>query len=453
MNSNTQLSVQVVKKSNIIRQLTIKVPAQVVKNHLDRGLMEVQKTAKLKGFRPGHVPMNVIRQFYGEDVRRQVFRTVIDDSFQEALRAEKIRAVGRPQIETPDHMTGKGEHDRTIEEGKDLTFVATVEVLPEIEVKGYTGIALTKGAAKITDEDTSKVIDNLRGSQATLSPITDEKYKIRKGDTVEIKFKGGVYKNGKKGGEVEEKAGMNGNRMLEVGSETLIPGFEDELIGLKKGDSKTFDIDFPKDFFEKELAGAPAQFSVDVLEIKEKQLPALDDEFAKGMGYEGVADLKGKVLEHLTKERTQEVDRTLRSDLLAAIIEKNPFDLPAALIQAQSRALAQDVAQNLKRQGAEEGTIQEILKGEMPNIAKKAESQVRASLLVEAIAKAEKIEVETADMDAEIKKIAAEMKVEEAKLKDFYEKNPQRREDLEYRLREERSIAWLLERAKIKEAK
>ena len=190
-----------------------------------------------------------------------------------------------------------------------------------------------------------------------------------------------------------------------------------------------------------------------MLEIKEKQLPALDDEFAKGMGYEGLADLKAKVLEHLTKERTQEVDRTLRSDLLAAIIEKNPFDLPAALIQAQSRALAQDVAQNLKRQGADEGTIQEILNGEMPNIAKKAESQVRASLLVEAIAKAEKIEVKSADMDAEIKKIAAEMKVEEAKLRDFYEKNPQHREDLEYRLREERSIAWLLEKSKIKEAK
>jgi len=222
---------------------------------------------------------------------------------------------------------------------------------------------------------------------------------------------------------------------------------------MKLGETKTFDIDFPKDFFEKELAGAPAQFTVDLLEIKEKKLPALDDEFAKGMGYESVADFKAKVLEHLTTERKQEVERTLRSDLLAALIEKNPFDLPAALIQAQARALAQDVAQNLKRQGADDATIQEIIQGEMPNISKKAESQVRASLLVEAVAKQEKIELKQADFDAEMTKMAAEMKVELPKLQEFYAKNPQRQDDLEFRLREERAIAWLTEKAKIKDAK
>jgi trigger factor len=446
MNSTQQLSVQVEKKSNVLRQLTIRVPASVVKVHLDRGLMEVQKTAKLKGFRPGHVPLPVIRQFYGDDVRHQVFHNLIDESFQEAIRGQKLRAVGRPNIETPDHKTGTGEHDHTIEEGKDLTFVATVEVLPEIEVKGYTGIALTRESAKITDEDVSKVVDNLRGSQAQLTPIADEKHKVRKGDSVDIKFQGGVHKDGK----VVERDGMSGNRLLEVGSDTLIPGFEDQLVGMKKGESKTFDIDFPKDFFEKELAGAPAQFTVDVLEIKEKKLPELNDEFAKGMGYEDLADFQIKVREHLNRERSQEVERKLRSDLLAALIEKNPFDLPAALIQAQARALAQDVAQNLKRQGADDATVQEILTGEMPNISKKAESQVRASLLVEAVANKEKIELKAEDFEAELTKMAAEMRMEIAKLKEFYAKNPARRDDLEYRMREERSIAWLLEKAKIK---
>ena len=449
MTSTNQLSVQVEKKSNVLRQLTIRVPASVVKVHLDRGLTEAQKTARLKGFRPGHVPLPVIRQFYGDDVRRQVFHTLIDESFQEAIREQKLRAVGRPNIETPDHKTGAGEHDHTIEEGKDLTFVATVEVLPEVEVKGYTGIAVTRENAQITDEDVSKVVENLRGSQAQLIPTTDEKHKVRKGDTVDIKFKGGVHKDGK----VEERQGMSGNRLLEVGSDTLIPGFEDQLVGLKKGDTKTFDIDFPKDFFEKELAGAPAQFTVDILEIKEKKLPDLNDELAKGMGYESLADFQNKVREHLNQERKQEVERKVRSDLLAALIEKNPFDLPAALIQAQARALAQDVAQNLKRQGADDATIQEILTGEMPNISKKAESQVRASLLVEAVANKEKIEVKPEDFEAELAKMAAEMKVEVAKLNEFYAKNANRKDDMLYRMREERSIAWLLEKAKIKESK
>jgi trigger factor len=309
-------------------------------------------------------------------------------------------------------------------------------------VKGYTGIALTRESAKITDEDISKVVENLRASQAQLIPVTDEKHKVRKGDTVDIKFKGGVHKDGK----VEERDGMSGNRLLEVGSDTLIPGFEDQLVGLKKGDSKTFDI-------EKELAGAPAQFTVDVLEIKQKKLPELNDELAKEMGYESLSDFQAKVKDHLTRERTQEVDRKLRSDLLAALIEKNPFDLPAALIQAQARALAQDVAQNLKRQGADDKTVQEILTGEMPNISKKAESQVRASLLVEAVANKEKIEVKPEHFTAELAKMAAEMKVEVAKLEDFYTQNPNRREDMEYRMREERSIAWLLEKSKIKDSK
>ncbi len=453
MTSTNQLSVQVEKKSNVLRQLTIRVPASVVQVHLDRGLAEVQKTARLKGFRPGHVPLPVVRQFYGADVRHQVFHSLIDESFQEAVRGQKLRPVGRPNIETPEHKTGAGEHDHTLEEGKDLTFVATVEVLPEIEVKGYTGIAVTRGSTKITDDDVSKVVENLRGSQAQLIPITDEKRKVKKGDTVDLKFKGGVYTQGKKDGTVQERPDMTGNRLLEVGSDTLIPGFEDELVGMMKGETKTFDIDFPKDFFEKELAGAPAQFTVDILEIKEKKLPELNDELAKEMGYESLSDLQNKVREHLVREKSQEVERTLRSDLLAALIEKNPFDLPVALIQAQARALAQDVAQNLKRQGADEATVQEILTGEMPNISKKAESQVRASLLVEAVANKEKIEVKPEDFEAELAKMAVEMKVEIAKLHEFYAKNPNRREDMQYRMREERSIAWLLEKAKIKDSK
>ncbi len=448
--SNLQVQVEKVeKKSNVLRQLKVRVPATVVTSRLEKGLREVQKTARIKGFRPGHVPLPVVKQFYGEDVRHQVFHSLIDESFQEAVRGEKLRAVGRPQIETPDHKTGSGEHDHSIEEGKDLTYLATVEVMPEIEVKGYTGIALTREPSKVEKADVQKIVENFQNSQAQLIPVESDEYAAKKGDSVEMKFEGGVVVDGK----VEPRAGMNGSRLLEIGSDTLIPGFEDHLVGMKKGETKTFQIDFPADFYEKELAGKPASFTVDVQEIKQKQLPEVNDEFAKQMGYESLADLTQKIEEHLAQEKKQESDRKLRSDLLQALIEKNSFEVPASLVQAQARALAQDVSQNLKKQGADDQTVQEILMSEMANISKKAESQVKASLLVEAVAKAEGFEVSEADLNAEISKMAVGMKVEEEKVKDFYLTNPSRKEDLEYRIREERTLGWLLEKAKIKDAK
>jgi trigger factor len=139
-----ELQVTVEKPSSILRKLTIKVPASVVATRFNRGLAEVQKDAKLKGFRPGQAPMAIIKQYYGADVRHRVYHNLIDESFQKAVQENKLMAVGRPTIESPDHKHGEGDHDHAINEDKDFTFTATVEILPEIEVKGYTGLALTQ---------------------------------------------------------------------------------------------------------------------------------------------------------------------------------------------------------------------------------------------------------------------------------------------------------------------
>lgn len=453
-----ELSIQVEKTSNIQRKLIIKVPAKVVDNRIQRGLQEVQRTAKLKGFRPGHVPLPVVKQFYGDDVRHRVFHNLIDESYREALKDQKLQAVGSPKIETPEHQHGAGEHDHSLEEGKDLTFTATVEVLPEIEVKGYTGISLTEGKAEVTAKDAETVIQGLLDSQAQLVPASSglvgadgasSSRPVKKGDFVDLTFSGGIVTDS----GLEERPGMKGSRMIEVGSNSLIEGFEEELIGLRAGETKTFRIPFPKDYFEASLAGKESEFTVTVNDLKEKKVPELDDEFAKQMGYEGVADLRTKAQEHLVREKTQEVERKLKSDLLQALIEKNPFDVPAALVQAQTRALAQDVAQNLKQQGFNDQMVQEALSAELDNLKKRAESQVRASLILDAIAKKEGISVDKSEVDAELKKIAESMKVEESRLREYYEKNQGRMEDLEFRMKEERTVKFLLEKAKIKKEK
>jgi trigger factor len=184
--------------------------------------------------------------------------------------------------------------------------------------------------------------------------------------------------------------------------------------------------------------------------VKEKKLPTLDDEMAKTMGYENVADLRTKAKEHLTQERNGQVEGKLRNDLITAILEKNSFDVPQALIESQTRALAQDWANELKRQGVNDQVIQQAIMSELEGLKKRAESQVRASLVLEAIAKNEKIEIKDEDLAAEFANMSKQMNVEEEKIRDFYAKDPGRKEDLSFRLRQERTIKFLLDKAKIK---
>lgn len=450
-----QLQVTVEKPSNIVRKLTIKVPASIVNNHVARGLAEVQKDAKLKGFRPGQAPLAIIKQYYGDDVRHKVYHSLIDESFQHAIRENKLSAVGRPTIESPEHQHGSGAHDHAVHEDKDFTYTATVEILPEIEVKGYTGLSLTQETKSVTSEDVEKVIQGMLDSQAQIIPVegglslgdgTQSSRPVKKSDYVDVSFSGGIFEDGK----LVEKEGMKGSRLLEVGSNALIPGFEDELIGMRKGETKTFKIPFPADFYEKEMAGKESEFTVTINELKEKKLPELNDEFVKQMGYESVADFKTKANEFLTKEREDESQRKLRADMISALIENNPFDVPQALIESQTRALAQDWAQELKQQGVDEPTIQNAIAQEIANLKTRAEGQVRGSLLLEAISKKENIQLEDGEFETELKKSAVQMKVEEDKLREYYEKNPARQEDFVFRLRQERTIKFLLDKSKIK---
>ncbi|MBL7715577.1 MAG: trigger factor [Bdellovibrionales bacterium] len=439
-----QINVQVEKSSAVLRKLTVKVPASEVAIRFNQGLAEVQRTAKIKGFRPGHVPMAVVKQYYGEDVRHQVFHNIIDDSFREAVRKENIRAVGRPKIETPNHKTGTGEHDHTIAEDQDLTYTATVEVLPEIEVKNYKGLSATRLPVEVTDKDITTVVNGLLDAQSEL--VVAGEGPVKKGDHADLNFAGGLVTDS----GIEEKPGMKGSRVIEIGSDTLIPGFEEQVEGMKKGETKTFRIAFPKDYFDKDYASKEAEFTVTVNEIKQKKLPDLNDEFAKTMGYENVADMRKKAEEHLTREKTQESDRKVRSDLLAALIEKNNFDCPESLIRAQTNALAQDAVENLKRQGFSEQMINDALQTEFEGLKKRAETQVRASLLLEAVAKKENLSVTADTREAEYKKMAEQMRVDEAQIRDFYAGNAQRAEDLEYRLKEEVAVRFLMDSAKIK---
>ncbi|MFZ9595499.1 MAG: trigger factor [Bdellovibrionia bacterium] len=447
-----EFSVEVEKISSIVRKLKIKIPSQEVKTQFDRSLVQVQKTAKLKGFRAGQVPLSMVKQFYGSDVRHQLFHRLIDDSIEKAVIQEKIQSVGRPKIETPEHQTGSGEHDHTLHEDQDLSFIATVEVMPELEMKNYKKLKLKKESTEVTDDHVDQVIENLRHSQAQLVPVAGSEAEsgsaprvTQKGDFLDVQISGGLVKEGK----VIPQADMNGSKMVELGSNSWIPGFEDQLMGMSQGETRTFRLKFPEDFIEKTYAGQEGEFNVTLNELKEKKLAPLDDEFAQQLGYENLSDFKIKAKEMISRERVEQAERKLRSDLLGAVIEKNPFEVPSSMIQAQARILAEEWARDLKKQGYPEKMIEQIVRSGFSDLLKRAQNQVMGSLALESIAKSESIAVSAEEVQTEISNMASSMKMELDQLKEFYAKNPGRAQDLEFRLRQERTMKFLLESAEI----
>jgi trigger factor len=434
-----QITVKLEEPSKVSRKLTITVPADTVSTWMQRKLVEVQKTARLKGFREGHVPMSVVKKFYFEDVRQRVLTGLIDESFHHAVHEKKLRPVSRPAIETVDKAT------HPIQEGKDFTFIATVEIFPELEVKSYTGLKLNRPKIDVTDDDVEKVVEGIRQQHAQLVPIQKER-KTKKGDFVDFSFKGGVVTDS----GVKELEGMSGQRVMEIGSGELIPGFEDEMIGLNKGEDKTFRIKFPEEYSSEDLAGKESEFAITIHEIKEKQLPEMTDEFAKDAGYESVADFKAKAKTNLLRYRTEEADRETKNELLKVLIDKNPFDVPQTLIRAQTNLLSQEFAQTLKQQRFNDKMIQEVISSEQENLAKRAESQVRSGLILDWIATKESIKVSDADVETEIKQMATSMQIDEKQIRDFYSGNVDKMDNLKFRIKEEKTIKFLLDQAKIK---
>jgi trigger factor len=332
--------------------------------------------------------------------------------------------------------------------GKDLVYTATIEVMPEIQPKNYTGLSLTRDKTDVTDKDVEQEVARFLDHHATLEVASSADKKLEKGDFADFSFKGGIVTET----GVEEREGMSGQRVIELGTNGLIAGFEDEMIGLKRGDKKTFRITFPKDYDEKSIAGKEAEFSVDIHEVKVKKLPELTDDFVKENGYESIADLRQKAKEGLVRGRKEASDQKLRSDLLQQVIDKNKFDVPEALVTAQLQASLQEIQQDLRQRGFNDQMAQEAIGSEFENIKKRAETQVRAGLLLDAIAKAEKIEVKDEDYENHFKELAENTKMGYDKIKEFYTKNPSRKESFRFRLLEDLTIKHIISKSKVKEA-
>ena len=384
------------KKENSTVELVIEVSAAEFEAALDKVYNKQKKNIALPGFRKGKATRKMVEARFGAEV---FYEDAIEESYpnayQAALDEAGIESVAYPKLEI-------------LSVGKEgYTFKAVVTVKPEVSIKDYKGMTAVKAEVKVSAADVKAELQTYIDRASRLVAV---ERKAKKGDTAVIDFEG--FKDG-----VAFDGGKGENYSLELGSGTFIPGFEEQVIGMKAGDEKDLDVTFPEDYGAAELAGAPVVFKVKVHEVKERQLPTVDDEFAKDVSeFDTLADLKKSISDKLKEQKKEQADREFENTLVQMAIDKLEGEIPEAMIDYQADKMVEDYAVRVERQGfrfEDYLGMMGMTMADMQNQAKESAGRsVRMNLALEAIADAEGFEVSEEEMEEELKKLAEEYGME-----------------------------------------
>ena len=376
--------------------LTVTVEAAEVDKALDQAFKKVVKQINVPGFRKGKMPRNVFEKMYGvEALYQDALEIVINSSYPVALDEAGIEPVDYPEIAGTENFA----------KGTDFTYTATVTVKPEPKLGEYKGLEVTKQTTEVTDEEVQSLIDAQLAKKAELEIKEDEA--IVEGDTAVIDFEGFVGEEAFEGGKGEDYS-------LEIGSGSFIPGFEEQLVGAKTGETKDVVVTFPEEYHAAELAGKEAKFVVTVKEVKTKVLPDLTDEFAKEMDpeVETVEALRTKLKETTLANKEADSEASLRDELVEKAAANAEVEIPQGMINTEVDRMVQEFGQRLQMQGMNldlyyqfSGQDEEALRTQM---AEEAANRVRVTLVLEAIGQAENIEVTEEDINVELEKMAAQ---------------------------------------------
>ncbi len=423
------MQVSVETTSGLERRLIVGVPSSRVDSAVDSRLQEAAKTVKLNGFRPGKVPMRVIRQRFGQSVRMEVLGQVMNDSFYEAIQQQGLKPAGRPEIEP-----------KSLDEGKDIEFVATFEVFPEIELKDYSSIEVKKPVAEITTADIDEMIDNLRTQRASWEVAERA---AAEGDQVNIDFVG------TKDGE-EFEGGKAEGTDLELGSGRMIPGFEDGIVGMTAGEEKVVALTFPEDYHSEELKGAAVEFKIKVNAVKERKLPELDDEFFKAFGVEegGEEAFRAEVEKNMARELKNATKNRIKTQVMDGVLAVHgDLQVPKALISQEIDALRN---QQMQQFGAlaEKLNPADILPDDL--FRDNAERRVKLGLVLNELISSEEIKADADKVRETLEEMAASYEDKEEVI-NWYMSQPQQLQQIEGIVIEEQVVEKLLEKSKVSE--
>ncbi|MGW8312616.1 MAG: trigger factor [Desulfuromonadales bacterium] len=425
------MNVKVEEISSIKKKLIFEVASEKVDQEIQRAFKKIGKTAKIKGFRPGKIPETVLEKYYGAQMEQEVLGRLINDTYFKALEDHEIPAVGEPSI-----VDSSG-----VNKGESFTYEAEVEIKPQVLAKDYTKLSLEKEKFIPDPKAVESRLQEMRTSRAQLE-VSNRK-KARKGDSVVIDFEGFIGENAFAGGKGEDY-------LLELGSGSFIPGFEEQVIGMQREQAKDVEVTFPEDYGQAELAGKPAVFKVVLKEIKEKVVPELDDEFAKEYGVNSLDELKDQLRQSYESQETSRVENDLREKLVSALIERNPIEIPEAMISKQLDYMYENITKRMQSQGMSPAMLGITPENFRENYRSTAIDQVSGALILEAIGRQEAIVAEETEIDAKLEEIAAMANAPINMVKKYYA-GPEARDGLLAQIAEEKVVRFLLESAKIKE--
>ena len=424
--------VEKTKNANEVK-LEITVEAEKFSDAIKKVYFKSAKYFNIPGFRKGKAPMNIVEKYYGKEIfYEDAFNEVAGEALDEAVKENDLYVVSRPDIDVTQ-----------IEKGKDLIFTAVMQTKPEAELGKYKGVEIKKIEYKVTDEDVNHELSHMQEHNARM--ITVEDRPVESGDIVTIDFEGFVDGKAFDGGKAE-------GHELEIGSNTFIPGFEDQIIGMKIDEEKDINVKFPEEYFSKELAGKDATFKVKLHEIKKKELPKLDDEFAKDVSeFDTLKELKEDIKKKQQKQNDDKAKYETEDAVIKVVCENVKVDIPSGMIETEVDNMIKDIEQRLSYQGLKLEQYLQMMGKTTEEMRKEYEPQaidsIKSRLALEAVIKAEKIEATEEEVDEKMKEMAKNYGKEND---EEFMKNENVRNYIKDGLTSQKAIEFLVKNAKMK---
>ena len=415
----------------------VKLELTIEASKFDEAIKKVYfKSAKyfnIPGFRKGKAPMNIVEKYYGKEIfYEDAFNEIVPEELEKAVEENHLEIVSRPDIEVT--QIGKGQ---------DLIFTAVMQTKPELELGKYKGIEIQKIEYNVTDKDIEHELSHMQEHNARIISVEDRP--VEKGDIATIDFEGFVDGKAFEGGKAQ-------GHELEIGSNTFIPGFEDQVIGMKIDEEKDIQVTFPKEYFSKDLAGKDATFKVKVHEIKKKELPQLDDEFAKDVSeFDTLKELKESIKEKMQKQNDEKAKYEMQEEAIKVVCENAKVDIPSGMIETEVENMLKDIEQRLSYQGLKLEQYLQMVGKTKTEVEKEYEPQaieaIKSRLALEAVIKAEKIEASIDELEEKLKEMAKNYGKEND---EEFMKNENVRNYIKKGIESEKAINFIVDNAKMK---
>lgn len=418
------MQVSVESPSKLERRLTVIVPVEKLNEAYDKRIASVVKTAKIAGFRPGKAPLKVIQQRYGDSARQEALSDVIQTALYDAIHQEKLTPVGVPNVEPKMVMP-----DQPVE------FIATFEVLPEIENFRCDLESIEKQVAVITEEDIKRVTDHLSTQHVTWKKVDRE---AQDKDQVIIDFRGSIDGVLFAGGEAHDYP-------IVLGSKSMIPGFEEGIVGMKAGEEKIIHVTFPENYFSAEVAGKVAEFAIKAIKVSQPELPEMNEDFIKKLGIKSgdIADLHAEIRKNLERELERVISSKLKAQIFDKMLEQNPLEIPKALIEREASRIHDEVHPHHGHQHSHTAE-------EMAGFNTAAKRNVALGLLIAEVIKQHKISADKNRVNDYLTKLASAYE-NPAEVMDWYSKNKRAYAEVEMQVLEEQVVETLLKDTQVTE--